>query len=421
MTIFIVIITSLVLSAFFAGMEIAFNSSNKLIAKIDSSDKSVAGSILSVFYNNSGQFIATMLVGCNIVLVVYSIATARVLEPYITEYLTHNPLLISLVQTILATLVVIFIGEFIPKTIFRYNSNFWLRFFSPVTFVFYIMLYPISKLSMWMSAGILRMFGLKIDFKNNAAVFDKVDLSFLLEEAIGKSSGQSIDNEIKIFKNALDFSSVKLRECIVPRNEITALDIDSASLEDLRSTFAESGFSKIPIYKDNIDNIIGYIHSSDLFEQTGNWRTLLRKIPVVPETMPANRLMHSLLREKKSIAVVIDEFGGTAGIVTLEDIVEEIFGEIEDEHDTNEYILKKSAEGEYLISGRLEIDTINRKLNLSLPESDDYITLAGFLLQHYQRIPKLNDTIKIDRWTFKVMEATNNRIELVKLTVAIPR
>lgn len=421
MTIFIVIITSLVLSAFFAGMEIAFNSSNKLIAKIDSSDKSMAGSILSIFYNNSGQFIATMLVGCNIVLVVYSIATAKVLEPYIIEYLTHNPLLISLVQTILATLVVIFIGEFIPKTVFRYNSNFWLRFFSPVTFIFYIMLYPISKLSMWMSAGILRMFGLKIDFKNNTAVFDKVDLSFLLEEAIGKSSGQSIDNEIKIFKNALDFSSVKLRECIVPRNEITALDIDSASLEDLRSTFAESGFSKIPIYKDNIDNIIGYIHSSDLFEQTDNWRTLLRKIPVVPETMPANRLMHSLLREKKSIAVVIDEFGGTAGIVTLEDIVEEIFGEIEDEHDTNEYILKKSTEGEYLISGRLEIDTINRKLNLSLPESDDYITLAGFLLQHYQKIPKLNDTIKIDRWTFKVMEASNNRIELVKLTVETQR
>lgn len=417
MTIIAVIITSLVLSAFFAGMEIAFNSSNKLIAKIDSSDKSIAGSILSVFYNNSGQFISTMLVGCNIVLVVYSIATARVLEPYIIEHITGNPLLISLIQTILATLVVIFIGEFIPKTIFRYNSNFWLRFFSPITFIFYILLYPISKLSMWMSVGLLRLLGLKIDLQNHADAFDKVDLSFILEEAIEKSSNQSIENEITIFKNALDFSSVKLRECIVPRNEIEALDIDSASLDDLRSTFAESGFSKIPIYKDNIDNIIGYIHSSDLFEQTENWRTLLRKIPVVPETMPANRLMHMLLREKKSIAVVIDEFGGTAGIVTLEDIVEEIFGEIEDEHDTNEFILKKTAEGEYLISGRLEIDTINRKLNLSLPESDDYVTLAGFLLQHYQRIPKLNDSIEIEQWTFKILKATKNRIELVKLTV----
>ena len=202
----------------------------------------------------------------------------------------------------------------------------------------------------------------------------------------------------------------------MPRNEIVALDIDNASLDDLRKTFVESGFSKIPIYKENIDNIIGYIHSSDLFEQAADWRTLLRKIPVVPETMPANRLMHSLLKEKKSIAVVIDEFGGTAGIVTLEDIIEEIFGEIEDEHDTNEYVIKKVAEGEYLLSGRLEIDTINHRLGLSLPESDDYVTLAGFLLQHYQKIPKLNESIRIEKWTFKVLQATKNRIELVKLT-----
>ncbi|KGN78996.1 hemolysin [Porphyromonadaceae bacterium COT-184 OH4590] len=417
MDILLVIIISLALSAFFAGMEIAFNSSNRLIAKIDSADKSIAGTILSLFYKNSGQFISTMLVGCNIVLVIYSIAMARVMDPYIKSYITDNTLLISLIQTVIATIIVIFIGEFIPKTIFRYNSNFWLRFFSPVTFVFYIILYPISKLSMWLSVGILRIFGIKINLHNQADVFDKVDLSFLLEETIEKSSNQSIENEIKIFKNALDFSSVKLRECIVPRNEIEALDIETASLEDLRSTFAESGFSKIPIYKDTIDNIIGYIHSSDLFEQTEDWRTLLRKIPVVPETMPANKLMHSLLKEKKSIAVVIDEFGGTAGIVTLEDIMEEIFGEIEDEHDTNVYVLKKTADNEYLISGRLEIDTINRKLNLNLPESDEYVTLAGFLLQHYQKIPKLNESIEIDNWTFKVLQATNNRIELVKLNV----
>jgi len=266
-----------------------------------------------------------------------------------------------------------------------------------------------------MSAGILRLFGTKISLNDKSDVFDKVDLNFLLEETIEQSSSQSIENEIKIFKNALDFSSVKLRECIVPRNEIVALDIETDSLENIRNTFAESGFSKIPIYKDNIDNIIGYIHSSDLFEPTDNWRTLLRKIPVVPETMPANKLMHSLLKEKKSIAVVIDEFGGTAGIVTLEDIIEEIFGEIEDEHDINEYVLKKVADGEYLLSGRLEIDTINRKLNLSLPESDEYVTLAGLLLHHYQKIPKLNDSIEIDDWTFKVVQATNNRIELVKL------
>ena len=415
MDIILVIVISLLLSAFFAGMEIAFNSSNRLMAKIDSTDKSFAGAVISLFYKNTGQFISTMLVGCNIVLVVYSIAMAKVLDPYIIEYITDNTLLVSLIQTVIATLLVIFIGEFLPKTIFRYNSNFWLRFFSPLALIFYIILYPVSKLSVWMSAGILRVFGTKISLNDKSDVFDKVDLNFLLEETIEQSSSQSIENEIKIFKNALDFSSVKLRECIVPRNEIVALDIETDYLENIRNTFAESGFSKIPIYKDNIDNIIGYIHSSDLFEPTDNWRTLLRKIPVVPETMPANKLMHSLLKEKKSIAVVIDEFGGTAGIVTLEDIIEEIFGEIEDEHDINEYVLKKVADGEYLLSGRLEIDTINRKLNLSLPESDEYVTLAGLLLHHYQKIPKLNDSIEIDDWTFKVVQATNNRIELVKL------
>ena len=415
MDIILVIVISLLLSAFFAGMEIAFNSSNRLMAKIDSTDKSFAGAVISLFYKNTGQFISTMLVGCNIVLVVYSIAMAKVLDPYIRGYITDNTLLVSLIQTMIATLLVIFIGEFLPKTIFRYNSNFWLRFFSPLALIFYIVLYPVSKLSVWMSAGILRVFSTKISLNDKSDVFDKVDLNFLLEETIEQSSSQSIENEIKIFKNALDFSSVKLRECIVPRNEIVALDIETDSLENIRNTFAESGFSKIPIYKDNIDNIIGYIHSSDLFEPTDNWRTLLRKIPVVPETMPANKLMHSLLKEKKSIAVVIDEFGGTAGIVTLEDIIEEIFGEIEDEHDINEYVLKKVADGEYLLSGRLEIDTINRKLNLSLPESDEYVTLAGLLLHHYQKIPKLNDSIEIDDWTFKVVQATNNRIELVKL------
>ncbi len=415
MDIILVIVISLLLSAFFAGMEIAFNSSNRLMAKIDSTDKSFAGAVISLFYKNTGQFISTMLVGFNIVLVVYSIAMAKVLDPYIRGYITDNTLLVSLIQTVIATLLVIFIGEFLPKTIFRYNSNFWLRFFSPLALIFYIVLYPVSKLSVWVSAGILRLFGTKISLNDKSDVFDKVDLNFLLEETIEQSSSQSIENEIKIFKNALDFSSVKLRECIVPRNEIVALDIETDSLENIRNTFAESGFSKIPIYKDNIDNIIGYIHSSDLFEPTDNWRTLLRKIPVVPETMPANKLMHSLLKEKKSIAVVIDEFGGTAGIVTLEDIIEEIFGEIEDEHDINEYVLKKVADGEYLLSGRLEIDTINRKLNLSLPESDEYVTLAGLLLHHYQKIPKLNDSIEIDDWTFKVVQATNNRIELVKL------
>jgi CBS domain containing-hemolysin-like protein len=396
-------------------MEIAFNSSNKLRAKIDSNPDSITSKITSIFFENSGQFISTMLVGNNIVIVLYSIAMAKLLEPVIA-LVVSNMFFILLIQTIIATIIIIFIGEFMPKTIFKSNSNFWLRLFSPIVFVFYITLYPIAKFSTFASIGILRIFGAKINYNSQDTAFNKVDLNYLIDETFEKNSQQTIENEIKIFKNALDFSSIKLRECIVPRNELTAMDIETSSMNELRDTFATSGFSKILIYKDNIDNIIGYIHSSDLFKKIDNWRSLIRKIPVVPETMPANKLLHTLLKDRKSIAVVIDEFGGTAGIVTLEDIIEEIFGEIEDEHDINEYILKKTGENEYLISGRLEIDTINRQLNLNLPEADEYVTLAGFLLQHYQKIPKLNDTITIDNWVFKVVQASNNRIELVKFS-----
>lgn len=413
----LLIVVSLILSAFFAGTEIAFNSSNRLMAKIDSADKSPISRILAIFYENSGQFISTMLVGVNIVLVIYSIAMADLLEPFIHKHITTNTLLVTLIQTVIGTIIVIFIGEFIPKTIFRQNSNFWLRLFAPITAFFYFILYPISKFSTMLSVGIFRIFGVKIATEKRTDAFDRVDLSYLVDETLEKSENQSIDNEIKIFKNALDFSSVKLRECIIPRNEVIALDIDTTSLDDLRNTFSESGYSKIPIYKGSIDNIIGYIHSSDLFQQQDNWKSMIRKILVVPETMQAQKLLHMILQEKKSIAVVIDEFGGTAGIVTLEDIMEEIFGEIEDEYDMQEYTLRKVSEGEYLLSGRLEIDTINRQLGLKLPEEDEYVTLAGFLLHHHQKIPKLNDYIVVDNWTFKVEKAANNRIELVRLVV----
>ncbi len=268
-----------------------------------------------------------------------------------------------------------------------------------------------------LSVGILRLFGIKINTNSETEAFNKVDLSFLVEQTIEEADHKNIDNELTIFKNALDFSSIKLRECIVPRNEVLALDIDSTSVDDIRNAFSESGFSKIPIYKENSDNIIGYIHSSDLFVPTDNWRSMIRKIPIVPETMSANKLMTVFLKEKKSIALVIDEFGGTAGIVTFEDILEEIFGEIEDEHDIKEYTLKKINDNEYELSGRLEIDTINRQLKLNIPEDDEYVTLAGFLLQKYEKIPKLNDSITIGEWTFKVLKATNSRIELVSLIV----
>ena len=245
----------------------------------------------------------------------------------------------------------------------------------------------------------------------------KVDLDFWVNDSFEHADNQEeVENEVKIFQNALDFSEVKLRDCIVPRTEIVSLSHNS-SLEELRNTFIETGFSKIPIYKDNGDNIIGYFHSSDLFKQPEDWHAYLRPIPIVPETMAANKLMKILMQDKRSIALVVDEFGGSAGIVTLEDIMEEIFGEIEDEHDSKEYVAKQLADNEYVLSGRLEIDNVNLLFDLNIPESDNYVTVAGFILHHYEQFPKLNDTIRISNWTFKILQAHNNRINLVKLTI----
>lgn len=410
------IIISLAFSAFFSGMEIAFISSNKLRYELDKRAKSFTSRILDMFYRNPNQYISTMLVGNNIALVVYGLQMAILLEPYIARVVSNEGLIVF-IQAVISTLLILFTAEFLPKTIFKINPNFSLHLFALPLIFFYIILYPISKFASLLSFGILRLVGVKNLNDTSGQVLGRVDLDHYLQQSIESAQENSdMDTEVKILQNALDFSSVRLRDCIVPRTEIVACDT-SVSESDLRARFIETGLSKILVYNESIDNIIGYIHSSELFKNPEDWTQHIKSISIVPENMAANKLMKTLLQDKKSLAVVVDEFGGTAGIVTLEDLVEEIFGEIEDEHDTRSHVARKISDKEYILSGRLEIDTLNEMFSLNLPELGDYVTVAGFILHHYQKFPKLNETLTIDKYNFKIMKVTSTKIELVRMEI----
>lgn len=412
------ILVSLAFSAFFSGMEISYVSANKLRFELDKKDKSLTSKILDVFFHNPNQFISTMLVGNNIALVVYGLQMAILLEPWIAQFVDQEALIV-LIQSIISTILILFTGEFIPKTIFKIDPNFFLRLFALPLYLIYILLYPISKFSSLLSFLILRIAGVKNLKDSGVYTLGKVDLDYFIQQSIEDAPQDSeMDTEVKIFQNALEFSNVKVRDCIVPRTEIVACDKE-VSTNELRSRFIETGLSKILIYDENIDNIIGYIHSSELFKHPNNWLEQLCKVSIVPETMAANKLMRVLMQEKKSLAVVVDEFGGTSGIVTLEDLVEEIFGEIEDEHDMKREVARKVSENEYLLSGRMEIDTLNEMFGLDLPESDDYVTIAGLILHYYQKFPKLNESIEYGKYTFKIVKATATKIELVRMKVRV--
>lgn len=338
---------------------------------------------------------------------------AQILTP--TLHFLQNQFLITFSQTILATAIVLVTGEFLPKTIFRTNPNVWLKAFSPLLIVLYGILYPLSYFSTWISQLILSLFKVNIkDEKDKNEVFSRIDLNYLIQESLDNGDKEAeIDHEVKILQNALDFSSVKLRDCSVPRTEIIALEIQT-SLDDLKQTFIETGYSKIPIYKENIDNIIGYIHSSEMFLHQQNWRKFIKQMPIVPENMTAHKLMKMFLQQKRNMAVVVDEFGGTEGIVTLEDIMEVIFGNIEDEHDNIAYTAQKINDKEFILSGRLEVQKANELFELNIPVSDNYETIAGFILHHHQHFPKINEIVHIDNFTMKCMKVTNNRIEMVR-------
>ena len=412
----ILLIIVILFSALFSGMEIAFVSSNKLLHGIDRSEPSLTSAAINKFYSNSNNFISTLLVGNNIVLVIYGILMARILNSTILAGLQGNESVRLLLETVISTIVIIFTGEFVPKALFRIDPNSSLKRFALIIYPIYIILYPLSKFTTFCSCLLLRIFNVRIKDEVRDTTFTKTELNNLIQSTLDNADEkEDIDNDVRIFQNALDFSSIKVRDCLVPRTEIDAVEVNTP-LEELKSIFTESGHSKVVVFKDNIDNIIGYIHSSELFRLGKNWQQRICKMPYVPETLSAEKLMRRLMQQKKSLAVVVDEFGGTSGIVSLEDLLEEIIGEIEDEHDNQNLIAKELGENEYLLSGRLEIEHINEMFDLEIPESDDYQTLSGFILVHLQRFPQLNENIEIGRFRIQVVKQRSTKIELVKLT-----
>lgn len=414
----LVILLAIILSAFFSGMEIAFVTSNKLRIELDRKQGVFGSGILKLFTNNPGQYIATMLIGNNIALVIYGLVFSSILGP-ILRPLINSDLLVLILNTLISAAIILFVAEFLPKTIFIISPNFFLKFFSIPTLFFFYLFYPVSKFTLAASNLFIRVLfrinpGVK---KQENLVFSKVDLDHFVN--ISKQSREESEpdhHNIRIFQNALDFSNVKLRECMIPRTEIEAVECLS-SVDELREKFIETRLSRILVFQNSIDNIIGYFELKDIFKNPTDIRSSLRKLAIVPETMPANKLLKLFVNEKKSIALVVDEFGGTSGMVTIEDVLEEIVGDIEDEHDINDLIEKVVGYHEYILSGRIEIDYLNEKYHLNLPEEDDYETLAGMILYCHGSIPGNNDVIRIGNIVVKVLRATTTRLELVNLKI----
>jgi putative hemolysin len=408
------ILITMVFSAFFSGMEIAFISSNRMLAEMGKGRDSTSQRLISFFYKHANGFVSTMLVGNNIVLVLYGILFAHLFNN--TLFAGIEPGVQVTLNTLLSTLIVLFTGEFLPKTFFKSNPNVLLSFFAPLAFVFYIILWPISKFATFIAKVLLRTLGIHLTQDADEEGFTKVDLDYLVQSSINNASDEeSVEDEMKIFQNALEFPDIRVRDCMIPRTEIQAVDIEDCSPEELLQKFVESGKSKIIVYREDIDHIVGYIHTQEMFHKPSHWQDHIRTLPFAPETMAAQKLMKIFLQQKKSIGIVVDEFGGTSGLISLEDIVEEIFGDIEDEHDVDNYIAKKTDDGDYILSARLEIDKVNELFELDLPKSDDYMTLGGLILHHYQSFPKLNEVVTIDKYKFKIIKNTMTKIELVKL------
>ena len=415
---FITILVTIIFSAFFSGMEIAFVSANKLRLELDKKQDSVNSRILTVFTKNPGQYIATMLVGNNIALVIYSVAFAKVLEPTLYKF-TSSDGAVLMMQTIVSTLIILLTAEFLPKTLFRITPNIFLRIFAIPLIAFYYLFYPLTRITIGFSKLLLNfIFRANIDKEEEKIVFSRIDLDHFVNTQDNSSTLEEhdVENEVKLFRNALDFSKVKLREIMIPRTEMIVMDIRS-DLKDLRQKFIETGYSRILFYENNIDNILGYIHHSTIFTNPDSIRPNLKKVAIVPETMPASKLLSNFIQQHRSIAIVVDEFGGTSGMVTSEDILEEIFGEIEDEHDTIDLVDKKISEDEYIFSARIELDSLNDRYNLGFPVDENFETLAGFILFNHESIPKINTIINIDQYRIKILKASNTRIELINLKI----
>lgn len=415
---FVIIPFSILLAAFFSAMELSFIASNKLRIELDRKQGQFGSGIISSFTRNPGLYISTMLIGVNIATVIFSMLTADLIEAWLLNRIPSE-VLIFIIQTVITTFIILVFADFLPKSVVRISPNFFLNIFAIPTAIFYYLFYPVSKFSLWLANLIMRLFfGIKAERKEQEnRIFTRIDLDHFVNDLVETEEEKRDENSsLRIFQNALDFSSVKARECMVPRTEIVALPVQS-STDELRQQFIESGHSKILLYRDNIDNMVGYYELKDILHSPEDITAAMRKLPVVPETMTANRVLRLLSDAKKSIALVVDEFGGTAGVITIEDVLEEIVGDIEDEHDTSDLVEKKISDREYILSGRLDIDYLNEEYDLGLPESDEYTTLAGLILFAHGNIPRQQEKIRVGSNLFIVLKSSSTKVELLKLMI----
>ena len=406
----------LFLSAFFSGMEIAFLNKNRLRLEIDRKQSRMFDYIASLFSRHQGEYITTILVGNNIALVIYSMCLSVVLRK-IAELMGWTSVQEGsiLLETIIPTIIIIFLGEYLPKSVFRSNPNFYYRYLSPVMYVFYILLYPITRATTLLSYGMLRVVGRKANRVERQVEFDRSDLESLLENNNSSESASESDNDIKMFQNALDFADLRVRDAMVSRVDVEAVDIDDCSMAELTDRFVETMYSRIFVWRDSIDNIIGYVNSKTLFENPKTIEEALIKVDYVAETLPLQDLLTQFTKNKSSIAVVIDEFGGTAGIISLEDVLEQIFGEIEDEHDKPDMVEKRISEREFVFSCRLEVEYLNDKYEINIPESEEYDTLAGYIISRYEELPTAGTVMEFDGLRIKILQTTRSRIELARV------
>ncbi len=411
----IITIIAIIFSALFSGTEIAFMQSNKVKMQIDAARGCLVDRILTRFNTNADMFISTLLVGNNVVVVVYGIAISCILNPLLAR-VCPNDAFVLVTNTAISTIIMLFTGEFIPKSAFRINPNIAMRLLALPMMIIYTVFYPVSLFANTLSKGMMRLVGIK-DTQSKTSLLTIEQLDDYVQRSIEtEADKEEVENEVKIFRNAIDFKDTQVRECMIPRNEMVAVDIAQTTTEELTHLFVTSGLSKIVVYKEDIDNIIGYIHVSELFRPENNWKESIRTVIFTPETMLANKMMRRMMSEKRTLAVVVDEFGGTSGLITLEDLVEEIFGEIEDEHDRKRSLSRKRADGVMEISGRAEIERINEKFNLHLPESDDYHTLAGYILENLESLPAQGDKFTLGTYDFEILRMSATRIELVAIS-----
>lgn len=411
---FIITIVAIIFSGLFSGTEIAFIQSNKVRIEIDATKGGFINKIISKFNSNQDMFISTILVGNNIVLVVYGITISVILNPMLQQ-IYNNEAFVLIANTILSTGIILITGEFIPKTVFRINPNLMLKLFALPVLIIYVLLYPISLFISWISRQLMKLIGVKDEqVETSSITMDELDnyIQQTIDEQKGK---EEVENEVKIFRNAIDFKDTHIGDCMIPRNEIVAVDMETTTKEQLINTFVATGLSKIVVYKEDIDNVCGYIHVAELLDAEIEWKERIKPVVFTPETMLANKMMRRLMAEKKSMAIVVDEFGGTCGLVTLEDLVEEIFGEIEDEHDRQKLVERKIGENEYEFSGRVEIEHINEKFDLDIKESESYHTIAGYILDNLESLPSQGDVFELGDLKFTILNMSAARIELIKV------